>query len=179
MENYKIKNFKYKYIYYKYNLLIPIFVIIVSVFYISRNFLFNWSPSIPVGIYERAPHGHYIAFCAPEFISDRKYAPYAPAQCEHRPLLLKPVIAGPGDTVVTEKVGVWVFGKEGRFYKAEYIGKDSTGKPMPKAKEIIKLKGGEYYVLSTFNPRAIDSRYLGAIKEKEIKGVYNLIYAFK
>ena len=154
------------------HIFLGLFLLLISAVYVSQNFLFNWSPSIPLGIYERSTQGHYIAFCAPEFISKRKYAPYAPAQCGHRPLLLKPVIAGEGDVVVTEKNGIWVFGKEGRFYRAEFIGKDSVGKPMPKAKEVLTLKRGEYYVLSTFNPRAIDSRYLGAIKETDIKGKY-------
>ncbi len=164
--------------YKKIYIYIFLFLLLISAAYVSKNFLFNWSPSIPVGLYKRANKGNYIAFCGKEFIAKRKYAPYAPAQCGHRPLLLKPVIAGPGAVVVTEKNGVWVFGKEGRFYKAEFIAKDSIGQPMPKAKEIIKLKRGEYYVLSTFNPRAIDSRYLGKIKDKNIKGVYNLIYSF-
>ena len=155
------------------HIFLGLFLLLISAVYVSKNFLFNWSPSIPVGIYKRADKGHYIAFCAPEFIAKRKYAPYAPAQCGHRPLLLKPVIAGPGNTVVTEKRGVWVFGKEGRFYKAEFIGKDSIGKPMPKAKEVLKLKKGEWYVLSTYHPRAIDSRYLGKIHDKDIKGKYS------
>ena len=150
-----------------------LFLLLISAVYVSKNFLFNWSPSIPVGIYKRADKGNYIAFCAPEFIAKRKYAPYAPAQCGHRPLLLKPVVAGPGNTVVTEEKGVWVFGRKGRYYRAGYIGQDSVGQLMPRAKEVIKLKKGEWYVLSTYHPRAIDSRYLGTIKEKNVKGKYS------
>lgn len=135
----------------------------------------NTSWSMPVGLYIKTfsvpKKGSTVMVCGPKWLVKWKYA--VPAYgCPGGPNMLKTVVGIPGDTVVTQPSGVWVFGHSGgSFYPAKYVSKDHEGRTLPRAKKVIHLKNS-IYLLSLFNPMSVDSRYIGPVALDHVRGTY-------
>lgn len=80
--------------------------------------------------------------------------------------LIKRVIGLPGDTVRVEDSKVYI---NDEVYEEDYIVYDEY--PSINASEDITLGNDEYFVLGDNRPISRDSRYFGAVKRNEIRGV--------
>lgn len=158
----------------------------VNIFFLSIALVFvgilvhytatiNTSWSMPVGLYVKTfsvpKKGSIVLVCGPKWLVKWKYA--VPAYgCPGGPDMLKTVVGIPGDTVVTQPSGVWVFGHSGgSFYPARYVSKDHEGRTLPRAKKVLHLKHS-IYLLSLFNPMSVDSRYIGSVSLDRVRGTY-------
>lgn len=123
----------------------------------------NWSPSIPLGIYvtvtEEPAAGRLVEFPLPIVSTQKTFA-------RHR-LLLKPVLAGPGDHVDTTSESLWINGRR----IAPIHTTDSHGRPLPVWRANRTLQPDEFFVYSARVPNSLDSRYYGPIRRDQITAV--------
>lgn len=134
----------------------------------------NITQSLPLGIWQRTPDSRgaaYVEFCLPrgtfaELVRERGYIPYGTCPEGLAPLL-KPVVAQAGDLVVITDRSLAVNGKPLLSDPIREL--DSKGRALP------AMKPGSYpvpekalWVLSTYHPRSLDSRYYGAISESSV-----------
>ena len=107
---------------------------------------------------------------------EREYTPHGTCPEGLAPLL-KPVVAKAGDLVVITDKGLAVNGKP---LLTEAIREhDSKGRPLP------AMKPGSYpvpekalWVISTYHPRSLDSRYYGAISEASVIAGMRPVFVF-
>lgn len=134
----------------------------------------NVTQSLPLGIWKRTPDSKgaaYVEFCLPpgtfaELVRERGYIPYG-ACPEGLAPLLKPIVAQAGDLVVITDKSLAVNGQP--LLSEPIRDRDSKGRVLP------VMKPGRYpvpektlWVLSTYHPRSLDSRYYGAISEVSV-----------
>lgn len=137
----------------------------------------NLSPSMPPGLYFTWPAGNpqtgdWVSLCiapavAPLYRS-RQYLPDRDGCSSGLAPVLKPIVAVPGDVVSLEGEGVRVNGR--LIPNSLALDTDSNGLPMPHLPLgwFRHLDDGEYFVLATFHPRSLDSRYYGPVLWSQI-----------
>ncbi|UUS62520.1 MULTISPECIES: signal peptidase I [unclassified Acinetobacter] len=161
-----------------------LFLILVLSLFSSRILIFNLTESLPLGLWGRTPlnieRGGVVGFCPqlPESVKN-DYRLKASENgmvriCdENVQMLMKPVVAVPGDRVEIKGTKIFVNEK----FIAERLERDGYGKHIESVKPgIYNVKAGEYWMISTYNKASFDSRYFGAIKAEKIK--YSLVPLF-
>lgn len=150
-------------------------VLIPSVADPSPMFVWNTSPSVPIGLYFIQGHqparGEVAALKLPAKASliadERKYLPVSA-------VLLKPTEAIEGDVVC--RFGSHVFVNGG--LRTKTLRYDRQLRPLPIWKGCSELRSGEIFVLSR-RKDSFDSRYFGPVIERDILGTARPIYLLK
>jgi conjugative transfer signal peptidase TraF len=158
------------------------FLICVSLlFSLQERFAYglavNWSPSMPVGLYWFHPavelkRGDWVSVCISSenasLYQSRGYLPDREGCASGIAPVFKPIAASPGDSVSLEQDGVRVNGA--LVPGSVALDLDAAGRPMPHLPPgwSRRLGPGEYFVLATFHPRSLDSRYYGWVMRSQI-----------
>jgi conjugative transfer signal peptidase TraF len=141
---------------------------------------FFHTPSAPLGLWRAHPHrvpqvGEVARFCmgeeAARVTAGRPYAGGpAGGPCPHDTwTLAKPVAAGPGDTVVHTPEAVWINGH--RLPQSATRALDAHGLPLPRGPVgTIVLRAGEFWTHSPYAEGSFDSRYLGIVRQEQLRG---------
>jgi conjugative transfer signal peptidase TraF len=134
----------------------------------------NQTPSLPQGVYGlsyTAPirHGSLVVVQPTQhqgaWLAAQGYlAPDMP--------LLKPVVALTGDTVCCDRT-VRVNGVELAPGPQPV---DHQGRPLPQWHGCTVLAPGELFLLSTYSPDSLDSRYLGPVDETQVLATATLLW---
>jgi conjugative transfer signal peptidase TraF len=133
----------------------------------------NVSSSMPIGVYrrlqERPQRGSVVAVCLPDavalFAQTRGYVARGECQNGSKPLLKK-IAAMAGDTVRVEVQGVFINGE--LLPHSVVLERDSQGRELEVVMGAYTLRGGELWVMSTYDRRSYDSRYFGVVTERNI-----------
>jgi conjugative transfer signal peptidase TraF len=141
----------------------------------DRCLVINLTASVPVGLYVRcvAPPrtGNFVLVRLPmglrQFAARRGYLPL------HR-LLLKIVVAGPGDVVCRLGARVWAGGHSGVWA----LRTDALGRPLPNWRVCRRLRASELFVLGSHSG-SFDSRYFGPINRDSVLGTVRPIISFR
>lgn len=143
----------------------------------------NCSPSLPIGLYRVAsgPEATLVEFCPAEpFASVANARGYRQAgTCpDGGSPLMKPVVARAGDSVKVSARGLSVNGKA--IPNSAPLPKDTAGRPLtPWPFGIYAVQPGTVWVVSGYNPRSFDSRYLGPISEALIRNYLRPLTALR
>jgi conjugative transfer signal peptidase TraF len=132
----------------------------------------NESPSLPIGLYMiNDKNGQLVEFCPAEpFASLAMQRAYrGPGTCpDGGAPLMKPEVAQAGDSVELNSRGVAVNGE--LLPNSAPLQFDTHGRPMGHWQfGRFKVRRGEIWVISSFNARSFDSRYLGPITSGQIQ----------
>lgn len=172
---------KYQYIF---ALLPGALLILILTMGAALGYRFNVTQSLPLGIWQKIPYSKqvkYIEFCLPggkftKLIRERNYLPHGYCPGGLAPLL-KPVVAYAGDVVVITDKNLTV---NGNMLIAQGIAPyDSQGRAlphMPIGKYIVPDKS--LWVISTYHPRSLDSRYYGVVLETNVIGGMRPVLVF-
>lgn len=131
----------------------------------------NFSPSLPAGLYVKSSTGPLAEFCPAEpfgsLAIERAYRD--PGTCpDHAAPLLKPIVATPGNVVELSQAGIAVNGH--LLLNTAPLPHDTKGRPLWSfAPGRYLVAPGTVWVASTYNPRSFDSRYFGAISDRDIR----------
>lgn len=141
---------------------------------------FFHTPSAPIGLWRADPAagprvGDVVQFCMrADQALQTTGRPYAggPAggPCPHDTwALAKPVLAGPGDTVVHTAAAISVNGRAQPLSATR--SRDSRGLELPVASfGTLVLGPGEYWMHSPYADGSFDSRYLGVVRREQMRG---------
>ncbi len=142
---------------------------VISWLLADRQIVINTSPSVAPGIYlrvdERPAVGRIVDFRIPA-----RAWPYIRERTGHTGrnwYILKPIAAGPGDTVNT--MGRWLY-INGRKIALIYT-HDEKGRLLPHWRADCVLGPHEYFVYSSRIWNSFDSRYYGPIRQSHIGAV--------
>jgi conjugative transfer signal peptidase TraF len=91
--------------------------------------------------------------------------------------LLKPIAAGPGDTVDTTGGAVVI--NSVVVPHSAMLAHDSQGRAVDAWRAKRVLGADEFFVLSTRIPNSLDSRYFGPIHRSQIESVRRCVWAFE
>lgn len=145
----------------------------------ALNLRFNFTPSMPVGVYRltaaspmiKLPRGSLVAVCAPlkaaELGRRRGYlaAGVCPAGSE---LLLKEVVAAGGDDVAASTAGIYVNGC--LLPRSRPLTFDAAGRTLSRWPEgRYRLRRGQLWLYAA-NDRSWDSRYWGPTTGEDVTG---------
>jgi len=138
------------------------------------QFIYNVSPSVPVGIYRLAPdapkQGELAVVYLPgplrAFADARRYLPRSF-------LLLKPVAAAAGDVVCRVGQRVWIT----RRTSVLVLTADGLGRPLQAWRGCRRLNAGEVFLLSPA-PGSYDSRYFGPLETGHVVGTAIPLFTF-
>lgn len=129
----------------------------------------NTTRSIPVGLYAPAEgpivRGSIVLTCGPRWIVERGYV-LPSRRCKGGALLMKRVVAVPGDRVRIGKSGVAVNGR--LIPDSRPLDRDSHGNPLPTVRGEYLLTDDELLLMSDKAVRGLDARYLGPTPKKDI-----------
>ena len=143
----------------------------------SIGFRINTSPSAAPGLWlitdDHVPpvHGTYVALCLLDewaaWAAGRHYIA-ADGECpRHREVLLKQVIAIPGDTVVVSDAGIAVDGRP--IPSSKPLAADDEKRPLHGIDlGTYEVVPGQIWVIGPGDPRSFDSRYFGPVAEESI-----------
>ena len=132
----------------------------------------NTTSSVDPGLYlatdGEVAVGRLVSFRVPEaarpYFAGRAGRPVADAADW---FLIKPVIAGPGDTVDTTGRRVLVNGIDsGPIYTH-----DDVGRALPSWRHRLTLGDGEWFVISRRSSGSLDGRYFGPISTEQVEHV--------
>lgn len=132
-------------------------------------FLWNPTPSEPVGLYVRSGEGprrgRIIAFLTP----DRAF-PYADGHMNYlrRIPILKTIAAGEGDKVCTNEGVLTINGRR----RGPVFTLDGRGAKLPLWRGCRKMVRDEFFVFSDRITNSFDSRYYGPVARASIIGVF-------
>lgn len=138
-----------------------------------KLFAWNYTPSLPQGLYVRAVMdspavGKIVAFVLPPVAED--YARQRGMNTNDL-FMIKPLVAGPGDHVcVTDELRI----NGQHVAQVQKVGTD--GAPLPKWDGCRRLEDGEWF---TYAPRiwnSFDGRYYGPVRESTMIGVYRPLW---
>ena len=126
----------------------------------------NATPSVPIGLYmltSRVPaKGHFAIISLPEAIAAFADARgYLPARAR----LIKPVVAGSGDTICRYGLVVRIEGQPPALADAV----DMRQRPLPQWEGCHRLTPSEIFVISSVRG-SFDSRYIGRIHLRHVLG---------
>ncbi len=135
----------------------------------------NTSSSLPLGLYVRTSRvsASLIEFCPSEpyasISRDRGYRVRG-FTCPDRAVpLLKPVVARAGDVVKVSPAGIAVNGR--LLPNTAPLRRDAANRPLqPWPSGIYRVRPGTVWVASTYSRGSYDSRYIGPVEEKSIRG---------
>ena len=137
----------------------------------------NNSASLPAGLYIASSEGAFVEFCPDDhgLSSQRGYRhtplfiPSAKGVCpDGAAPLLKPVIGKAADEIVLSSAGITVNGK--LLPHTEPLAQDSAGRPLTHWPfGHYRAVSGTLWVVSSYNPRSYDSRYLGPIPQSAVR----------
>ena len=133
----------------------------------------NATASLPIGLYivSTEPDANLAEFCPPEpfsTISVTRGYRYRGSCPDGDSPLLKPIVANPGDVVVTSEQGIAVNGR--RLMNTSPRESDSEGRHLPHFPfGTYPVPQGVVWVASTYHPRSFDSRYFGPIPFESIR----------
>ena len=133
------------------------------------KFLYNPSPSAPIGWYKIVPQESYqvgetvaawLPAHAEKLASERGYLP-------DDITIIKSIIAGPGDQYCVETGRLLIAGHQ----PLDIFSSDSQGRDMPVMSEgCRRLSGQEYLLISERIKQSFDSRYFGPVAQSDILG---------
>lgn len=135
----------------------------------------NRTPSLPFGLYQattEGPAAALIAFCAPplserETFHSRGYTPAGDCPDGGLPLL-KPVVARQGDTVKVKVDGLEVNGR--LLPNSQPRRTDGQGRVLASYPAgTYTVPSGTLWVVSTYNPDSLDSRYFGPLPVSRVR----------
>jgi len=133
----------------------------------------NSTGSLPLGLYRvtNVANASLAEFCPPEPFSrmsvERGYRPSGTCVDGDAPLL-KPIVAKPGDVVVTSERGIAVNGR--LLPNTAARNQDSKGRPLPHYPfGTYAVELGTVWVASSYHPLSFDSRYFGPISASSIR----------
>src|ERR1700739_3635208 len=139
----------------------------------ASGFRVNTTPSVPLGIYRYTDRSDapFAAICptglAEKLSVERGYRPIGHGCPDGRVPMLKPVTARPGDTITVTAHAVFLnhcLLKNSTIYSF-----DGHKRPMPHlAQGDYAVQPGTFWSISSYNPQSFDSRYFGAISQKEV-----------
>jgi len=135
----------------------------------------NTSSSLPLGLYIRTDQSgtRLIEFCPSEpyasLSRDRGYRVRG-FTCPDRAVpLLKPVVARAGDIVKVSPAGIAVNGR--LLPNTAPLPRDAEHRPLQAwPSGIYRVHPGTVWVASTYSRGSYDSRYIGPVEEKSIRG---------
>jgi conjugative transfer signal peptidase TraF len=135
----------------------------------------NTSSSLPLGLYVRTSRASasLIEFCPSEpyasISRDRGYRVRG-FSCPDRAVpLLKPVVARAGDVVKVSPVGIAVNGR--LLPNTAPLRRDAANRPLQAwPSGTYRVRPGTVWVASTYSRGSYDSRYIGPVEEKSIRG---------
>jgi conjugative transfer signal peptidase TraF len=142
-------------------------------------FVFNTSPSIPLGLYyRRRGHdgvrvGDVVMFAVPdgtahEFVKSRL------GRVRSNWTIFKPVAAAGGDHVCTRHGWLYINGVR----TAPLVTTDSEGNPVPTWRGCKHLDDDQVFVVATRVERSFDSRVYGPVRQDEVVGVYEPLWVW-
>ncbi|NNC30768.1 S26 family signal peptidase [Longimicrobium terrae] len=148
---------------------------------------FIHTESAPIGLWRAHPGapviGDVVRFCMREAEARMTAGrPYAGGRrrgpCPYGTwMLAKPVVAGPGDTVIHTPEGVWINGRT--LPKSATRPRDSAGLPVPASKYgLIILGPGELWVHSPYADGSFDSRYVGVVQTHHVSGTMQPLFTW-
>jgi len=140
---------------------------------------FNSTSSMPLGFYRIAPgavtRGAYVTACLPPdnpfvtLIRARLYEHDGSCASGLTPLI-KPVAAVAGDHVTLTTHSVYVNGVE--LKGSATLPRDGIGRPLPSwPRGTYNVAPGTVWLVSTYSPRSLDSRYFGPVPTSAIQHV--------
>jgi conjugative transfer signal peptidase TraF len=128
--------------------------------------LWNASPSVPIGLYRLTPRpsktAALVVIRLPETL---RMLAEARGYLRKGVLLIKPVVAGAGDTVCRHGALVTING--GIAARARAL--DAAGRSLPAWSGCFRLQANDMFVLSA-DPDSFDSRYMGPIDRAAVVG---------
>jgi conjugative transfer signal peptidase TraF len=128
--------------------------------------LWNASPSVPIGLYRLTSRAYQAAALAiirlPEPL---RMLAETRGYLRKGVLLIKPVVAGAGDTVCRHGALVTINGR----IAARARTLDAAGRSLPAWSGCFKLGATDIFVLSA-DPDSFDSRYVGPIDRADVVG---------
>jgi conjugative transfer signal peptidase TraF len=142
---------------------------------VASHLLWNWTPSLPLGLYWLSPGrpiavGTLVAFPVPqrvqELVRERKYLP-------PRALLIKPIVAFSGDRVCTDGGTLVVNGSVLGRIPTE----DTAQRPLPHANGCGPLSEGQVFLASRY-PKSFDSRTFGPVSLTQIRGTVTPLWTY-
>lgn len=135
----------------------------------------NTSSSLPLGLYIRTDQStaRLIEFCPSEpyasLSRERGYRVRGFACPDRAVPLLKPVIARAGDIVKISPAGIAVNGL--LLPNTAPLPRDAANRPLQAwSNGIYRVRPGTVWVASTYSRGSYDSRYIGPVEEKSIRG---------
>ncbi|MBE7156877.1 MAG: conjugative transfer signal peptidase TraF [Rhodospirillales bacterium] len=133
---------------------------------LAAGIVINDTPSLPEGFYQKTSRpvgkGSFVLLCLPP--GELSARPYA------RGLLLKQIVAVPGDRVCIDAAGVTVNGQP--LVNSAQLAVDRDGAPLPRlALTDYTVRENEVLAMSTYNPRSFDGRYFGPLQRGSILAV--------
>jgi conjugative transfer signal peptidase TraF len=137
----------------------------------------NLSPSMPRGVYLTRPVsepkiGDWVSLCIPSdsapVYRSRGYLPESSRCPSGLAPVMKPIVATSGDIVSIEHDGIRV--NDLLIPNSPIFDTDSNGRSISHLPLgwSSRLAASEYFVLATFHPRSLDSRYYGPIRRIQI-----------
>ena len=147
---------------------------IFSVAVISLGYYFNWSSSMPIGLYKvSAPtnlnRGDDVVVCLPQSVGSigLKRGYLNPGHCPggYSPII-KELVAVPGDNVTLTPQSIVV---NGQAYDALLHKQDSDGLPLESVPRGINSQTPDYWLYGKGSPSdSWDSRYWGGVDRSSI-----------
>ena len=134
----------------------------------STYFIWNASPSVPIGLYRLQPTGNLfvtelVAIQPPEpsakFLADGGYLPRGIP-------MLKRVLALPGQTVCRDQLSITV----DKIEMGEARERDSGGRPLPVWQGCRGVADGEVFLMNWQSADSLDGRYFGVLPTTAIVG---------
>jgi conjugative transfer signal peptidase TraF len=128
--------------------------------------LWNASPSVPIGLYRLTSRPPETAALAVIRLPDPlRVLAEARGYLRKGVLLIKPVVAGAGDTVCRHGALVTINGR----IAARARTLDAAGRSLPAWSGCFRLRGTDIFVISA-DPDSFDSRYIGPIDRADMVG---------
>lgn len=135
----------------------------------------NTSSSLPLGLYVRTSQSSagLVEFCPSEpyasLSRERGYRVRGFTCPDNAVPLLKPVVAREGDVVRVSPDGIAVNGR--LLPNTAPLPRDAANRPLQAwPSGIYRVRSGSVWVASTYSRGSYDSRYIGPVEEKSIRG---------
>lgn len=147
--------------------------IVILSFPCARLLTVNTTSSLPPGFYLRITDPVNVGAIV-EFRVPKQVRGHLSGRSDY---LIKPVVAGPGDTIDTTSGEVILNGIP--VANSRMLERDSYGSDMVQWRERRTLVDGEFFVLSTRIPNSLDSRYFGPIRLEQIECVRRCVWSWE